>query len=208
MEVRKLKKFDIKKVVLSLFAVIIGLTIVVKFTSYKVNAESITLKGNYLYDRDGNAHRIPITKKGNHTKAAERVATLIAKCVGKKAGDTDLKRVDMAAYYISLFSSRDYYSMKAPYYNKAYGVFINGKCSCAGTADAMQMVLKKMGFKAKHVHKNQFTHQWCTLKMDGKKGYADGQAGFANYGGYFSKNKKFIMTPKNSILLKKINEEY
>lgn len=197
-----------KKIILSLFAVVIGLTIAFKFTSYEVNADSIDLKGNYLYDRNGKRHKIPITKKGNHTKAAERVATLIAKCVGKKSGDTDLKRVDMAAYYVSLFSDRDAYSMRAPYYNKAYGVFINRCCSCAGTADAMQMVLKKMGFKSKHVNKNKFTHQWCTLKMDGRKGYADGQAGFANYGGYFSKKRKFISTPENSILMKKLNEEY
>lgn len=203
-----MKKFDVKKVILSLFAVVIGLTIALKFTSYEVNADSIDLKGNYLYDRDGRAHRIPIAKKGNHTKAAERVAALIAKCVGKRAGDTDLKRVDMAAYYVSLFSNRDAYSMKAPYYNKAYGVFINRSCSCAGTADAMQMVLKKMGFKAKHVNKNKFDHQWCTLKMDGRKGYADGQTGFANYGGYFSKNRKFIMTPEHSTLMKKMIEKH
>ncbi|WP_308558147.1 hypothetical protein [uncultured Lactobacillus sp.] len=202
-----MKKIDFKKVVLALFALVLGLTIAVKFTSSKVNAESTALKGNYLYDRDGVAHKVPITKKGNHTQAAERVAALIAKCVGKRAGDTDLKRVDMAAYYVFLFSSRDSYSMKAPYYNKAYGVFINGKCSCAGSADAMQMVLKKMGFKAKHVNKNKFTHQWCTLKMDGKKGYADGQAGFANYGGYLSKKNNFVMMPENSIIMKKFNDE-
>ncbi|MBA1392833.1 hypothetical protein EQ500_02945, partial [Lactobacillus sp. XV13L] len=73
-----------------------------------------------------------------------------------------LARVDMAAYYISLFAKRDHYTMHGPYYNQAYGVFIARRYSCAGTADAMKMVLNKMGFKAKHVHKNKDTHQWCT----------------------------------------------
>ena len=148
-----------KKKILLMMAALLCLTTILSVSGNTANAESIDLKGNYLYDRQGRAHKIPITKKGNHTKAAKRVAKLIAKCVGKKAGDTDLTRVDTAAYYVSLFAARDAYSMKAPYYNKAYGVFIGGSCSCAGTADAMQMVLKQMGFKARHVNKNKYTHQ-------------------------------------------------
>ena len=191
-----------KKKTLLVIVALLYLTTVFAVSSNTTNAESIDLKGNYLYDRQGRAHKIPITKKGNHTKAAKRVAKLIARCVGKKAGDTDLTRVDTAVYYVSLFAARDAYSMKAPYYNKAYGVFIGGSCSCAGTADAMQM-----GFKAIHVNKNKYTHQWCTLKMDGKKGYADGQAGFANYGSYFSKKNKYVMIPSTSVAFKKMNGE-
>lgn len=196
-----------KKKTLLVIVALLCLTTVLAVSSNTVNADSIDLKGNYLYDRQGKAHKIPITRRGNHTKAAERVAKLIAKCVCKKAGDTDLTRVDTAAYYVSLFAARDAYSMKAPYYNKAYGVFIGGSCSCAGTADAMQMVLKQMGFKARHVNKNKYTHQWCTLKMDGKNGYADGQAGFANYGSYFSKKNKYVMIPATSVAFKKMNGE-
>lgn len=35
-----------------------------------------------------------------------------------------------------------------------------------------------------YVNENQYTHQWCELKMDGKKGYADGMGGIAGYGKY------------------------
>ena len=36
--------------------------------------------------------------------------------------------------------------------------------------------------KGKHVHRNQYRHQWVELKLDGKKGWADGQLGVAGYG--------------------------
>lgn len=90
--------------------------------------------------------------------------------VGRKAGDTDRKRAGIAAYYVACFAGLDRYSMKHPYYNKAYGVFINGYCSCAGTTDATQMVLHYMGMNGKHVHRNQFRHQWVFVTLDGKKG--------------------------------------
>src|SRR5699024_7899408 len=122
-----------------MMAALLCLTTILSVSGNTANAESIDLKGNYLYDRQGRAHKIPITKKGNHTKAAKRVAKLIARCVGKKAGDTDLTRVDTAVYYVSLFAARDAYSMKAPYYNKAYGVFIGGSCFYAGTAGEIRM---------------------------------------------------------------------
>lgn len=176
-------------------------------TTTEVHADKIDLKGNYLYDRDGVKHKIPISKKGNHTKAAEKVANLIVKCVDNRPGDTDLYRVDMAAYYVSLFANRDNYTMQGPYYNKAYGVFIAKEYSCAGTADAMKMVLTKMGFKAKHVNKNKYKHQWCTLTMDGQKGYADGQAGYAAYGQYFTKKNQIILVPMDTIFSKKSNGE-
>lgn len=74
--------------------------------------------------------------------------------------------------------------MKHPYYNKAYGVFINGYCSCAGTTDATQMVLHYMGMNGKYVHRNQFRHQWVSVTLDGKKVWADGQVGAAGYGAW------------------------
>lgn len=164
----------------------------------------VALVGNYLIDRNGNRHHFTVKKTGNQVADAKRVAKVIAKW---STGRTQLERVDMAAYYVSLFSDRDRYTMKGPYYNKAYGVFVAKEYSCAGSTDALCMVLQLMGFKAEHVNKNAYTHQWCKLKMDGRVGYADGQAGFANYGSYFTKKNKYIMTPENSIKAKKWNDE-
>ena len=41
-----------------------------------------------------------------------------------------------------------------------------------------------MGYSYVHVNKNQTTHQWCELTMDGRPGYADGMGGNADYGEY------------------------
>ena len=38
--------------------------------------------------------------------------------------------------------------------------------------------------KGKHVHRNQYRHQWVELKLDGKKGWAYGQIGAAGYGNW------------------------
>ena len=119
----------------------------------------VALVGNYLIDRNGNRHHFTVKKTGNQVADAKRVAKVIAKW---STGRTQLERVDMAAYYVSLFSNRDRYTMRGRYFNKAYGVFVAKEYSCAGSTDALRMVLQLMGFKAEHVNKNAYTHQWCT----------------------------------------------
>lgn len=140
---------------------------------------------NYLIDYKGVCHKIPNKKTGNKTKDARRVAKLIAKCVQKKGkGVKDLDRVRQAAFYVYTFCRQCKYTMKGSDYRQAYGVFIAKKYSCAGAMRALGMVLDCMGYKWKHVNANKYTHQWCQVKMDGKKGYADGQIGVAGYGKY------------------------
>lgn len=67
-------------------------------------------------------------------------------------------------------------------YSTAYGVFIKGESSCAGTTRALGMVLEYLGFKWTHANENLWTHQWVIVTMDGQVGYADGQVGWAGYG--------------------------
>ncbi|MGM9905136.1 hypothetical protein [Lactobacillus sp.] len=148
----------------------------------KDGSATVGVSLKYIYGRNGRVYRYSRSKRGNHTVAAQKIAKTIVKAVGHEKGDTDLKRAGLAAYYVYCFYQFDGYSMKKPYYNTAYGVFINRYCSCAGTADATQMVLKYMGMKSKHVYRNKFHHQWCTLRLDGKKGWVDGMIGAAGYG--------------------------
>ena len=134
----------------------------------------------YIIAYNGKLFKIPSAKKD---KKCKKIAKLIARCSGKGVkGMSDLQKVQQASYTIYAFYGRCKYSMKAKNYNKPYGVFYSKKCSCAGTARAMGLVLKYMGFKYKHVNKNKYKHQWCSLKMDGKKGWADGMIGGADYG--------------------------
>lgn len=75
-----------KKKTLLVIVALLCLTTVLVVSGNTANAESIALKGNYLYDRQGKAHKIPITRRGNHTKAAERVAKLIVDVLVKRLG--------------------------------------------------------------------------------------------------------------------------
>lgn len=74
------------------------------------------------------------------------------------------------------------YTMAGPDYWSAYGVFIRGEYSCAGSTKALGLVLTCMGYQWKHRNENQMAHQWCELSMDGRLGYADGQTGLVGYG--------------------------
>lgn len=139
---------------------------------------TVTLYAQWVNDKSSSSKQ---------TKAAKTVAKCIAK-VAKRywtqdGCTTQLELVQYAAaitgnYYNMLCT----YSMEAPDYWNAYGFFVKKKTSCAGTTAGMGMVLDQLGFKWKHAHKGEYTHQWCTLTCDGKKAYADGQVGMANYG--------------------------
>ena len=138
---------------------------------------------NYIISYTGRCYKIPAKRTGDIDEDAKAIARVIAKCSGKgKKGMKDIEKVSRAAYIVSAFTSRASYSMSGPYYSKPYGVFIAKECSCSGCTRALGMVLTIMGFDWVHVNENQYTHQWISLKMDGKKGYADGQIGMVGYG--------------------------
>ena len=141
---------------------------------------------NYIISYTGKLHKLPRKSKD---KKCKKIARLVAKCCGKSArGMSDLEKVSRASMVVNEFYGRCHYSTKAKNYNKPYGLFYSKKCSCAGTASALKLVLKKMGFKKiKHKNKGKHKHQWCVLKMDGKTGWADGMIGWAGYGKYLNK---------------------
>ena len=66
-------------------------------------------------------------------------------------------------------------------YCTAYGVFIKGEYSCAGSTRALGLVLTCMGYQWKHINENQYSHQWCELNIDGRVVVADGQTGQVGY---------------------------
>lgn len=97
-------------------------------------------------------------------------------------GKTDLERVQMAAHIVSHFSKFCSYTMSGKDYSTAYGVFVKGEYSCAGSTRALGLVLTCMGYQWKHINENQYSHQWCEVYMDGQIGFADGQTGEVGYG--------------------------
>lgn len=95
---------------------------------------------------------------------------------------TDLERVSQAARIVSAYCSQCVYTTEGKDYRQAYGVFIKGEYSCAGSTRALGMVLECMGYKWEHANENKWAHQWCVLVMDGQIGFADGQIGYVDYG--------------------------
>lgn len=117
---------------------------------------------------------------------ARVIAQHIADVILSIDGLTDLERVQNAAMIVYCYCNYCDYTMQGKDYATAYGVFIKGEFSCAGSTRALGMVLDCMGYQWQHVNENQYTHQWCVLTMDGKVGYADGMAGCAGYGTHFA----------------------
>ena len=147
------------------------------------NMHRVDIHDDYLIGADGICREIPKGGSGNKTKDAEAVADLIVASLSPEG--TDLERVTQAARYVAMFcQNRCTYTMEGKDYSTAYGVFVKGEYSCAGSTRALGLVLTKMGLQWKHVNENQYTHQWCEVTMDGQVGYADGQIGYVGYGSH------------------------
>jgi ribosomal protein S14 len=128
---------------------------------------------------------IPVIKLSKEEKralameVAQEIADLI---LAETEGASDLERVYLAAYVVCAFCEQCVYTTEGEDYSQAYGVFIKGEFSCAGSTRALGMVLECMGYEWFHVNENQWTHQWCMVEMDGQIGWADGMIGMAGYG--------------------------
>ncbi len=126
---------------------------------------------------------------------AQEIADASYKIAHKKnSNPSDLELVSIACELVSEYCKACTYTTSDSDYSTAYGVFIKRVYTCAGSVRALGMVLDCMGYSWKHVNENQWTHQWCELTMDGKKGWADAYNGYyfgelaigAGYGDYDS----------------------
>lgn len=127
------------------------------------------------------------TKEAEARKIAKKIAE-----VAKANGKTKLEQVQYAAYLVAQYAWGAEYTNEDKDYRTAYGVFIKGVYTCAGTARALGMVMEEMGYEWKHVNANKYTHQWVEITIDGKKVWADafptlligGKEEMAGYGNY------------------------
>ena len=58
------------------------------------------------------------------------------------------------------------YTTSTAHYNDPYGYFVAGVSSCAGCTRATGLCLNVLGISYEHVNENQWSHQWCRVKMD------------------------------------------
>lgn len=94
---------------------------------------------------------------------------------------SDIGRIMIAAHIVSSYSKFCTYTMSGPDYWTAYGVFVKGEYSCAGSTRALGLVLTCMGYQWRHINENQYSHQWCELDIGGRTIVADGQTGEVGY---------------------------
>lgn len=121
----------------------------------------------------------------NTQEDKDAIAKVVAQEIADLAmanGTTDREKVFIAARLVSYYCQNAEYTMSGKDYRTAYGVFIKGEYSCAGSTRALGLVLDCMGYSWTHVNENLYTHQWCELYMDGQKGWADGMGGDCGYG--------------------------
>ena len=153
-----------------------------------------------IISHTGRMYKLP---KKSKDKKCKKISRLIAKCSKKKVKTKkDLEKAHRATRYVYEFWRKCKYSMRAKNYNKPYGVFYSKKASCAGTASALTKVFKTMKMKkVKHKNKMKFKHQWPTLVMDGKKGWAEAMIGACRYGkyGYPAEKQTFVVIDYNSL---------
>lgn len=136
------------------------------------------LTGMFIPNTAIDFSKLSLSQKEKDAQAlnvAEQIAAVIP------TDKSDIERVMMAAHIVSFYSKFCTYTMSGPDYNTAYGVFIKGEYSCAGSARALGLVLTCMGFQWKHINQNQYSHQWCELNIDGRTVVADGQTGEVGY---------------------------
>lgn len=57
------------------------------------------------------------------------------------------------------------YSETAKHYNDVYGFFVLNTASCAGATRAVALCLTILGIPYEHVNENQWSHQWCRVKL-------------------------------------------
>lgn len=108
------------------------------------------------------------------------------KSLRKNAGDAELAQAYQAALAVvtplakmsradqltgiavalrQMFESGMTYSSSGPHYNDPYGYFVLKTASCAGCTRATGLCLNILGIPYEHVNENQWSHQWCRVKV-------------------------------------------
>ena len=121
------------------------------------------------------------------TNELRSAAQSIAKDIASDAKKYSSDKWDQAAYAASAVYSyccNSRYTTEGSNYSQPWGPFVIGEYSCAGSTRALGLVLDYLGISWSHTNPNQWTHQWCTIRINGEKGWADGMIGLSGTGEY------------------------
>lgn len=150
---------------------------------------------NGLVKYNGKFYTVKQGLKAGNGKTAGQLSTnelrsasqSIAKDIASDAKKYSSDKWDQAAYAASRvygYCSNSRYTTQGSNYSQPWGPFVIGEYSCAGSTRALGLVLDYLGISWSHTNPNQWTHQWCTIRINGEKGWADGMIGLAGTGEY------------------------
>lgn len=98
-------------------------------------------------------------------KAAYDRAVELVRPLADKSREDQLRGIKDAIRAM-VDSGKVSYTTNVPHYNDPYGYFVTGVGSCAGCARATGLCLNILGIEYEHVNEDQWSHQWCRVKMD------------------------------------------
>ncbi len=140
--------------------------------TYKSATRLLTYK---LTVKKSNFKPVPMTKlacykcyRAKYMSAAQfKKAYKKALKLVRPAGDMSKKnKLNYVTWTLrSYFDNGGSYSTSSAHYNDPYGYFVKRSASCAGCARATGLALNILGIKFEHVNENQWTHQWCRVKV-------------------------------------------
>lgn len=154
----------------------------------KSNYNGIAKYGNKYY-KVKNGKKVGAGKtagklsKSELNSAAKTVARGIAACA-RRHSSNKWEQVAYATEKVYNYCLSSKYTSKGSAYREAYGPFVKKQYTCAGSTRALGLVLDYLGVSWTHANPNKWTHQWCNIKISGKKGWADGMMGATGKGKY------------------------
>ena len=133
----------------------------------KPSADATVAKPTGLVSIDKLANKKSLKKKCTD-KEFQAAYDAAAKIVQPLVGKSKVEQVNGIAKAVrSLVDSGAVrYTTSEAHYNDPYGYFVLGVGSCAGDTRATGLCLNMLGISYEHVNENQWSHQWCRVKMD------------------------------------------
>nr|WP_297706803.1 hypothetical protein [uncultured Butyrivibrio sp.] len=166
------------------------------------NAKNTTSQSNGMTVIPGEVHSNGGMNREQEIQArsvANQIAQHVFNQVRTLGGGTQIEMVAYATGIVQAYCNRGTYTTSGKIYRTAYGVFIGGEYSCAGSTRALGLVLDYLDVLCqnwnktnnsnnygplKWVHKNanKWDDQWCQIVCDYHEAYADPIGGWAGYG--------------------------
>ena len=157
----------------------------------KTKADGMTIIPGEVHSNGGMNRKQEIQARAIASQLADHIFNQVLTL----GSGTQIEMVAYATGIVRAYCDRGTYTTTGTLYRTAYGVFIAGEYSCAGSTRALGLILDyldvlcqkkdptKYGpLKWVHVNANKWDDQWCQIVCDYHEAYADPIGAWAGYG--------------------------